>query len=92
MELRGEGVEDPSHHDVVQSSPIDRWIGDVRENVVVEGVATKREKHKVAQPLVVGRRGFQNDCEHRSYVLEAGSLHMQVHSEGSVGLEPASME
>jgi hypothetical protein len=55
---RGEGVEDSGHHNVVQSSPIDGWIGDARENVVVEGVATKREKHEVAPPLVVGRRGF----------------------------------
>jgi hypothetical protein len=36
-------------------SPIDGWIGDVGEDVVVEGVATKREKHKVTPPLVVGQ-------------------------------------
>jgi hypothetical protein len=55
MELGGEGVEDPGHHDAVQSSPIDGRIGDVGEDVVVEGIATKREKHEVAPPLVVGR-------------------------------------
>jgi hypothetical protein len=32
--------------------------------VVIEGVATKHEKHKVGSPLVVGRREFQNDCDH----------------------------
>jgi hypothetical protein len=86
VELGGEGAEDLGHHDVVQSSPIDRWIGDVREDVVVEGVATKHEKHEVAPPLVGGRRGFQNDRGHRSYVLEAGSLCMQVRGEGGVGV------
>jgi hypothetical protein len=54
MELGGEGVEDPGYHDVVQSSPIDERIGDNGEDVVVEGVEMKREKHKVAPPLVVG--------------------------------------
>jgi hypothetical protein len=54
VEFGGEGVEDPCHHDVVQSSPIDGWIGDVGEDVVVEGVAMKREKHEVTPPLVVG--------------------------------------
>jgi hypothetical protein len=29
---------------------------------------------------------FQNDHGHRSYILEAGSLRMQVHGEGSVGV------
>jgi hypothetical protein len=50
----GEGAEDPCHHDAVQSSPIDERIGDVGEDVVVEGVATKREKHEITPPLVVG--------------------------------------
>jgi hypothetical protein len=49
LELGGEGAEDPCHHDVVQSSPIDRRIDNVGE-----GVATKREKHEIAPPLVVG--------------------------------------
>jgi hypothetical protein len=44
----------------------------------------KREKHEVAPLLVVGRRGFQNDHDHRSYVLLVGSLRMQVHDEGGV--------
>jgi hypothetical protein len=34
--------------------------------------------------LVVGRRGIQNDHDHRSYVLETDSLHMQVCDEGGV--------
>jgi hypothetical protein len=29
MEFGGEGVKDPCHHDDLQSSPIDEWIGDV---------------------------------------------------------------
>jgi hypothetical protein len=58
MELGGEDAEDPRHHDVVQSSSIDRRIGDIGEDVVVEGVAAKREKHEVTPPLVVRRRGF----------------------------------
>jgi hypothetical protein len=66
MEFRGEGAEDP----------IDRWIGDIGEDVVIKGVATKREKHEVVSPLIVGRRGFQNDRDHRSYVLETGSVRM----------------
>jgi hypothetical protein len=37
--------------------------------MVIEGIAMKHEKHDVAPPLVVGRRGFQNDHDHRSYVL-----------------------
>jgi hypothetical protein len=53
VELRGEGAEDPCHQDVVQSSLIDGWIDDVVEDVVIQGVATKREKHEVAPPLVV---------------------------------------
>jgi hypothetical protein len=86
VELGGEGTEDPGHHDVVQSSLIDERISDVREDVVVKGIATKREKHEVASPLVVGRRGFQNNRDHGSYVLEVGSLCMQVHGEGGVGI------
>jgi hypothetical protein len=64
MELGGGGAEDPGHHDVVQPSPIDGWIGDVGEDVIIEGVAMKCEKHEVASPLVVGRRGFQKDHDH----------------------------
>jgi hypothetical protein len=41
-----------------------RGIGDVGEDMVVQGVAMKREKHEVAPPLVVGRQGFQNDLDH----------------------------
>jgi hypothetical protein len=37
--------------------------------VAIGGVETKREKHEVVPPLVVRRRGFQNDSDHRSYVL-----------------------
>jgi hypothetical protein len=86
VELGGEGAEDPGHHDAIQSSPINERIDNVREDVVVKGVATKREKYEVALPLIVGRRGFQNDRDHRSYVLEARSLRMQVRGEGSVGV------
>jgi hypothetical protein len=85
VELRGEGAEDLCHHDAVQSSPIDGWIDDVGEDVVVEGVAMKREKHEIAPPLVVGWCGFQNDRDHRSYILETGSLRVQVCGEGSDG-------
>jgi hypothetical protein len=53
VELRGEGAEDPGHHVAVQSSPIDGWIGDIREDMVIEGTTMKREKHEVAPPLVV---------------------------------------
>jgi hypothetical protein len=76
MELRREDAKDPCYHDVVQSNTIDRRIGDIGEDMVVEGVATKCDKHEVAPPLVVGRRGFQNNRDHGSYVLEAGSLRM----------------
>jgi hypothetical protein len=86
VEIRGEGAKDPCHHDPVQSIPIDGQIDDIREDVVIEGVATKREEHEVAPPLVVGRRGFQNDRDHRSYILEANSLRVQVHSEGDIGV------
>jgi hypothetical protein len=58
MEFRGEGAEDPCHHDVVQPSPIGGRISDVGEDVVVQGVAMKCERHEVAPPLIVGRRGF----------------------------------
>jgi hypothetical protein len=58
MELRGEGAEDPGHHNVVQSIPIDERINNNGEDMVVEGVMTKREKHVVTPPLVVRRRGF----------------------------------
>jgi hypothetical protein len=69
IEFRGEGAENPCHHGVVQSSTTSGRIDDVEEDMVVEGVAMKREKHEVAPPLVVGRRGFQNDRDHRSYIL-----------------------
>jgi hypothetical protein len=46
----------------------------------------KREKNEVVPPLVVGRQGFQNDRDHRSYVLKVGSLCMQVHGEGGAGV------
>jgi hypothetical protein len=52
--------------------------------MVIEGVATKCEKHEVVPPLVVGWRGFQNDCDHLSYILEADSLGMQVCGEGGI--------
>jgi hypothetical protein len=58
VELGGEGAEDPGHHNAVQSSPIDGRIDDVGDDVVIEGVATKRVKQKITPPLVVGRRGF----------------------------------
>jgi hypothetical protein len=86
MEFTGEGAEDPGHHDAVLSSRIDGWISDIGEDVIIEGIAMKREKHKVMPPLVVWRRGFQNDHGHRSYVMEASSLHMQVRGEGSIGV------
>jgi hypothetical protein len=54
MEFRREGDEDPCHQDDVQSSPIDRRINDIREDVVDQGVAMKREKHEVTSMLVVG--------------------------------------
>jgi hypothetical protein len=34
----------------------------------------------------VGQRGFHNDCDHQSYILEVGSLRVQVRSEGDVGV------
>jgi hypothetical protein len=86
VELEGQGAEDPCHHDAVQSSPIDGRISDIGEDVVIEGVVMKREKHEVAPPLVVGRRWFQDDRDHRSYILETGSLRVQVHGEGGVGV------
>jgi hypothetical protein len=84
MELGGECAEDPGHHDAIQSSPIDGWIDDIGEDMVVKGVVTKCEKHEVAPPLVVRWRVFQNDHGYRSYILEADSLRMQVHDEGSI--------
>jgi hypothetical protein len=64
VELGGEGDEDPDHHNVVQSSLIDGRIGDIGEDVVVKGVATKCEKYEVVPPHVIGRRGFHNDRNH----------------------------
>jgi hypothetical protein len=58
VELEGEGVKDPCHCDAIQPGPIDGHISDIGEEVVVQGVSTKREKHEVAPPLVVGQRGF----------------------------------
>jgi hypothetical protein len=58
MEFRGEGAENPCHHDVGQSSLIDGRVGDVEEDVVVQGVWMRCEKHEVVPPIVVGRRGF----------------------------------
>jgi hypothetical protein len=83
MKLGGEGAEDPGHHDAVQSSTIDGWIDDIGEDVAIEGIATK---HEVEPPLVVGCRGLQNNHDHRSYVLEVGSLRMLVCSEGGIGV------
>jgi hypothetical protein len=54
VEFRGEGVEDPCHHNVVHPSPIDGLIGDVGEDMVVQGVLTKRENHEFMPQLVVG--------------------------------------
>jgi hypothetical protein len=53
VEFRGEGVEDPCHHNVVQPNPISGQIGDIREDVVVQGVSMKHEKHKVAPSYVL---------------------------------------
>jgi hypothetical protein len=55
VEFRREGAEDPCHHNVVQPSPIGGRIGDIRENVVVQGIAMKCEKHKAAPSLIVWR-------------------------------------
>jgi hypothetical protein len=55
MEFEGEGAKDPCHHDIIQPSPIGGRIGDVIEDVVVQGIATKREKHEVTSPFVMGR-------------------------------------
>jgi hypothetical protein len=54
VKLRGKGAKDLGHRDVVQSSPIDGRICNVGEDVVIEGVAMKCEKHEVASLLVVG--------------------------------------
>jgi hypothetical protein len=86
VEFGGEGAEDPCHHNAVQSSPIDGRFSDVGEDVVVEVIATKREEHEVAPPLVVRRRGFQTDCDHRSYILEADNLCVLVRSEDGIGV------
>jgi hypothetical protein len=64
MEFGGEGAEDPCHQNAVQSSLIDGCIGDVGGDMVIQGISTKCEKHEVMSPLVVGRRGFQNDLDH----------------------------
>jgi hypothetical protein len=53
VELGGEGVRDPGQHDVVQSSPIDGRIRDIRGDMVIEGIVTKCEKHEVMPLLVV---------------------------------------
>jgi hypothetical protein len=55
VEFGGEDDEDPCHHDVLQPSLIDGRIGDVGEDVVVQGISTKHEEHEVAPPLVVRR-------------------------------------
>jgi hypothetical protein len=55
--------------------------------VVIQGVLTKCEKYEVASPLVMGRQGFQNDRDYRSYVLDVGSLCMQVCGKGGIGVE-----
>jgi hypothetical protein len=51
MKFEGEGVEDLCHRDFVQSSLIDGEIGDVGEDVVVQGVVTKcestRSRHRL---------------------------------------------
>jgi hypothetical protein len=86
LEFGGEGAVDPCHPDVVYPSLIGRRISDIREDVVVQGVSMKREKHEVVPLLVVGRRGFMNNHDHRLYVLDAGSLHVQVHDEGNIGV------
>jgi hypothetical protein len=52
--------------------------------VVIQGISPKHEKHEVAPPLVVGRRGFENDHDHRSYIFDAGSLRMKVRDEGDI--------
>jgi hypothetical protein len=84
MEFGGEGAEDSCHHNVVQPNPIDGWVSDVGEDMVVQDVSTKHEEHKVAPPLVVGWWGFQNDRDHRLYVLDVDSLHVQMHDEGDI--------
>jgi hypothetical protein len=84
VEFGGEGAENPCHHDVVQSSPIDGQIDDVGEGMVIQGITMKLEKHEVTPLLVVGRRRFQNDHDHQSYALDDGSLYVQVHGEGGI--------
>jgi hypothetical protein len=91
MEFRGEGAKDSCHHDVFQSSPIDGWVGDVEEDVVVQGIMMKREKHDVMPPLVVGRRGIQNDHDHWSYVQDVGSV-CRCMMRAASRLEPTSTE
>jgi hypothetical protein len=59
IEFGGEGVEDSCHHDVVQSSPINGRISNIREDVIIQGIAVKCEKHEVTPPLVVGDEGFR---------------------------------
>jgi hypothetical protein len=86
VEIGGEGAEDPCHHDVVQFSSIDGRMDDIGEDVVVEGIVTKRQKHEVVTPFVVERGGFQNDRDHRSYILKADNLHVQVRGEAGVGV------
>jgi hypothetical protein len=86
VEFGGEGVKDLCHHDVAQPSSISRQISDIGDDVVIQGVITKCEKHEVAPPLVLGRRGFQNDHDHRSYVLDVGNLRIQVCDQDGVGV------
>jgi hypothetical protein len=54
VEFGGEGAKDTCHHDVVQPCLIGGCISDVGDDVVVQDIATKCEKHEVTPPLVVG--------------------------------------
>jgi hypothetical protein len=55
VKLDGESNQDPSQYNVVQCGLIGGRVDDVRDDLIVEGVAAEREEHNVTPPLVVGR-------------------------------------
>jgi hypothetical protein len=57
VEFNGEGIQDPSQRDVVQTGRIGGCVDDVGEDVIVEGILAECEEHEVTPSLVVGREG-----------------------------------
>jgi hypothetical protein len=71
VEVQRDRPQDPGEDDAVETEPRRRLDGDrgLDEDVVVEGIAAKGEKHQIPPPGVGGRLRLEDDRDEKTNVL-----------------------